>query len=72
MKMKRLLLALTLMLSFVSAFAQEERVEMADAMHSNGKIYVVVGVVLIVLFGVFAYLIALDKKLKKLEKNQRI
>ena len=72
MKMKRLLLALTLMLSFVSTFAQEERVEMADAMHSNGKIYVVVGVVLIVLFGVFAYLIALDKKLKKLEKNQRI
>ena len=44
-------------------------VEMADTMRQNGKIYVVVAVVLTILVGIFLYLIRLDRKLTKLEKN---
>ncbi|MFM2206255.1 MAG: hypothetical protein RL213_230 [Bacteroidota bacterium] len=50
-----------------SAAAQD--VEMADAMRSDGKIFVVVGVVLVLLFGVFAYLISIDRKLRRMEKG---
>lgn len=42
--------------------------EMADVMRSDGKIYVVVGVLLIILTGLLAYLILLDRKLRRLEK----
>jgi preprotein translocase subunit Sss1 len=38
-------------------------------MRSNGKIYVVVAVVLTILFGLIGYLIRLDKKISKLEKG---
>jgi hypothetical protein len=42
---------------------------MADVMRSNGKIYVVVGIILIVLVGLIAYLIMLDRKITKLENK---
>lgn len=48
-------------------FAQNESVEMADAMRSNGKIYVVVAVVVTILAGILFYLINTEKKLKRLE-----
>jgi CcmD family protein len=38
-------------------------------MKSNGKIYVVVAVVLTILLGLFAYVWNLDRKITKLEKN---
>ena len=44
--------------------------EMADVMRANGKIYVVVGTLLIILIGVIYYLVSLDKKISKLEKNK--
>lgn len=56
-------------MSFFSTFAQGERVEMADLMRSNGKIYVVVGVLLIILTGLFIYLFTIDKKIKKIEQR---
>jgi len=37
-------------------------------MVSNGKIYVVMAVVLTIVIGLFIYLINLDKKITKLEK----
>jgi hypothetical protein len=48
----------------------KEKPQMADAMRSNGKIYVVVAVLLIVLAGLFLFLISLDRKLSRLEKNE--
>ena len=42
---------------------------MAVGMRSNGKIYVVVAVVLTILSGLFLYLFSLDKKITKLEKE---
>lgn len=54
----------------VNSFAQPQNtVEMADAFRADGKIYVVVGVVLIILFGLFAYLFYLDKKISKIEQK---
>ncbi len=47
------------------------KVEMADTMRSNGKIYVVVAVCLTILFGLILYLVRLDRKISKLEKEKR-
>lgn len=47
--------------------AQTASVEMADTLRSNGKIYVVVAVVLLILVSLFVYLIRIDRKLKSLE-----
>ena len=42
-------------------------VEMADLMHSDGKIYVVILVLLVIFFGIVGYLIFLDRKIRKIE-----
>ena len=47
----------------------QESVEMADRMRADGKIYVVVAVVSTILIGLFIYLLTIDRKLNKLEKN---
>jgi hypothetical protein len=57
---------LTLMIS-TPAWCQE--VEMADGLRSEGKIYVVVGILLLILLGLIAYLIAIDRKASRLEKK---
>lgn len=44
-------------------------VEMADAMRSNGKIYVVIAVLLVIFIGMILYLIRLDRKISKIEKE---
>ncbi|MEL6557241.1 MAG: CcmD family protein [Bacteroidota bacterium] len=48
----------------------DTRIEMADVMRSNGKIYVVVGIILIIFGGITYYTIRLDKKITKLEKGE--
>jgi len=61
-----LLIALFMMVCS-TAFSQE--VEMADTMRSNGKIYVIVGIILIILIGLITYLFLLDRKVSRLEKR---
>jgi len=51
------------------SFAQQ-KVEMADKMRSNGKIYVVVAVGTTILTGLFIYIFFLDKKISRFEKNK--
>ncbi|MDL5045546.1 hypothetical protein QQ054_05770 [Oscillatoria amoena NRMC-F 0135] len=63
----QILATLLLICSTASAWAQE--VEMADTMRAEGKIYVIVGIVLIVLAGLFVYLFLLDRKISKAEKE---
>lgn len=65
---KLLLCLLTFLISTGAAVAQDN--EMADVMRSNGKIYVVVGVLSIILLGIVIYLIALDKKIQRVEKER--
>ena len=62
-----LLTVIILCVSFVTSFAADGDPEMADVMRSNGKIYIVVAIVLIVLAGLITYLFLLDRKVKKLE-----
>jgi hypothetical protein len=48
--------------------AQNE-VEMADTLRSEGKIYVVVAILLLILLGLLAYVFAMDRKVSALEKK---
>lgn len=64
---KRTLAALAFLLMSAVPFAQEKTV-MADQMRSNGKIYVVVAVMLTIFIGIIIYLIRLDRKITNLEK----
>lgn len=43
--------------------------EMADQLRADGKIYVVVVGLSIILLGVMAYLFSLDRKISKIEKE---
>jgi ABC-type Fe3+ transport system permease subunit len=45
-----------------------QNVEMADTFRAEGKIYVVLAVILVIMAGLFAYLFMLDKKITALEK----
>jgi hypothetical protein len=66
--MKKLFSILALTIFLTNAFAQGQP-EMADTMRANGKIYVVVGVILIVLVGLFIYLFSIERKVKNLERK---
>ena len=51
------------------AVVQAQDFEMADVMRSNGQIYVVVAIILIVLLGLFTFLFTLERKIKRLESK---
>ena len=65
-KLIKNILRIALLLVSAVAYGQDDA-EMADTMRSEGKIYVVVGIILIVLTGLVDYLFILDRKVKKLE-----
>ncbi len=67
--MKKFAFTLMMLMTTLNLFAQNNEVEMADAFRSNGKIYVVVAVIVIILVGLLVYLFTLDKRLKMLEKK---
>ncbi|HET8572808.1 MAG TPA: CcmD family protein [Edaphocola sp.] len=64
-----LLLAILLLMSKFSFAVDVSPVKMDDALWSNGKIYVVVLVVLTIFLGIILTLIHLERKIKKLEKQ---
>lgn len=45
--------------------------QMDSVMVKNGKIYVVVAVLAVILIGIILYLISMERKLKKLEKPEK-
>ena len=57
------------LLATLTMMAQDKPVEMADTMRSNGKIYVVVAVIVAIFIGIILYLIRLDRKMTRLEKD---
>ena len=69
--MKKLFSLLLFLMISLNLLAQQtvEPVEMADSLRAEGKIYVVVAVVLLILIGVFVYLVRLDGKVTKVEKE---
>ena len=57
---------------FTFCFAQDaDSIEMADTLISNGKIYVVVAVLSIIFAGITFYLIRLDSRISKIEKERK-
>jgi len=70
--MKKLIPLITLLLISATMFAQDTAAnepEMADKLYANGRIYVVVAVVATIFTGIIVYLINLDRRLSKLEKQ---
>jgi len=76
--MKKIAAFLLVILSF-AAQAQEKiavtaadysnnEVEMADVMRSEGKIYVLVGIIVLIFMGLLIYVIQTDRRVSKLEK----
>lgn len=60
--------------SFVGLLIQaqeniKQKTEMADLMRSNGKIYVVLVVIITILAGLIIYLRRVDRKIGRLEKE---
>lgn len=70
--MKRFILTLSFILSFtlMSMAQNSDGVEMADALRSSGKIYVVVMVIAVIFIGIAIYLFSIDNRLKKIEKQK--
>ena len=71
MKNKFLILALGIFIS-TNLLAQQtvvEEVPMADQMRADGKIWVVVAVIAVIFTGIILFLVSMDKKITKLEKQ---
>jgi EamA domain-containing membrane protein RarD len=66
-RLKKILFAAAAMLPLLAS--AQDKPEMADAMRSNGKIYIVVAVCLTILVGLFLYVAAIDRKISKLERE---
>ena len=64
-----LLLALLVPALHAAAQTATDTPEMADALRGSGKIYVVVAVVTVVLTGLLAFLVSLDRKVGRLERE---
>jgi hypothetical protein len=72
-KMRTLLLLFFCWMMTLPVMAQTDttKVEMADGMRANGKIYVVVLVLVTILAGMIFYVARLDRKIGKLEKETK-
>jgi CcmD family protein len=69
--MRKILLSAFLLLGYITAFAQQAApVEMADELRSSGKIYVVIAIIVVIFIGLAIYLFAIDRRLKKIEKEK--
>lgn len=66
--MHKYILGILLLIGTQLAQAQ---VEMADNFRGEGKIYVVIAIILVILAGFFTLLFRLDKRAKQLEKEIR-
>jgi hypothetical protein len=51
--------------------AGDRPVEMADRMRADGKIYIVVAVLVTIFLGLIAYVARLDRKIGRLEKETK-
>lgn len=70
MNIKKIFFLMVFLLFSFMGMAQNNNVEMADLMRSNGRIYVVVSVVTTILIGLILYIFRLDRKLTRLEKEK--
>ncbi|MEO8088537.1 MAG: CcmD family protein [Bacteroidota bacterium] len=62
-------IALLYFIPLLASAQNAQDVEMADTFRSDGKIYVVIGIMSIILAGLFIYLFMIGKKVSDLEKK---
>jgi CcmD family protein len=67
--MNRISLFLLSIITVFSISASAQSAEMADTMRSEGKIYVVVAILLVIFAGLIGYLVLLDRKVTRIEKK---
>lgn len=70
--LKKILTFFSFLLFSMYSFAQNMDIkteEPSDFMHSNGKIFVVMAVVVTIVTGLLIYLINLDRKISKIERK---
>ena len=73
-RIKKVLFFCIAILISVATFSQDttdKNVGMADEMRSNGRIYVVIAVMLTILAGLIFYVARLDRKVSKWEKLEK-
>jgi hypothetical protein len=68
--LKKLFIASFLCLFSIIAFSQENSPTPENMFTSNGKLGVVVAVVITILAGILFYLVSLDKKISQLENKK--
>ncbi len=70
-EVKKILSLLSVLFISIVSVAQDTKSGMADLMRSNGRIYVVVAVILTILAGLILYVIRIDRKLSRLENEEK-
>lgn len=63
------LIALIFLLLSSTFLSAQEKTGMGNTMRSNGRIYVVVVVILVILIGLILYVVRLDRKISKMERQ---
>ena len=58
-----------LILFLLPVISSAQEIEMADTFREDGKIYVVIAVITVILAGLFIYLFMLGNKVSKLERK---
>jgi CcmD family protein len=59
----------TLLALFLAIPAYSQEAEMADKFRADGKIYVLVSILVLILAGLITYLVTIDRKATRLEKR---
>lgn len=73
--LKKLVLLFCFYFMAAASYAQQmdlSNEEPTDLMNSNGKIFVVMAVAVVIVLGLFIYLINIDRKISKLEKDRPV
>lgn len=68
---QKILLAFCLLIT-AQVWAQDptQAVEMADGLRQSGKIYVVVGSIIVIFIGLLLFLFRIERQIKALEKGE--
>ena len=66
--MNKLTAFFLMMITSIYAGAQDDAPAMADSLRGDGKIYVVVGVIVIIFVSIIAFLVFIERKLARLER----
>lgn len=69
MRIRSLVPLMALAMTFTNFSMAYAQIEMADNLRSEGKIYIVIAIILTIMIGFFWLLFRLDRKTKRIEKE---